>query len=224
MPRRSRAPDNPSPDPAHPRHTMALLGQDEALARAARAVRGGRPPAGWLISGPPGVGKATMAYRIARYLLAHGATDAGAPDLSVPERDPAAIQVAAGSHPGLLLLQRGENEKTGKLMTVMGVEASSTSGSLAPPQLPWKPMTTPGPTRRSPSLRMRAVISMTSLSSPQEASGELTWIGLGPVTNLALALLLDPTLPQRLRRVRLRQLAGQTLARSRHCASQGMPR
>lgn len=31
--------------------------------------------------------------------------------------------------------------------------------------------------------------------------GELTWIGLGPVTNLALAVLLDPTLPERLTRI-----------------------
>jgi purine nucleosidase len=31
--------------------------------------------------------------------------------------------------------------------------------------------------------------------------GELTWIGLGPITNLALALLLDPTLPERLTKV-----------------------
>ncbi len=34
-----------------------------------------------------------------------------------------------------------------------------------------------------------------------EHPGEVTYIGLGPLTNLALAVLLDPTLPQRLRRV-----------------------
>lgn len=34
-----------------------------------------------------------------------------------------------------------------------------------------------------------------------ENPGELVWIGLGPVTNLALALLLDPTLPERLSKV-----------------------
>ena len=55
---------------AHPRETTRLVGQDEALARAARAIRSGRPPQAWLIAGPPGIGKATLAYRIARYLLA----------------------------------------------------------------------------------------------------------------------------------------------------------
>ena len=37
---------------AHPRETARLVGQDAALARAARAIRGGRPPQAWLITGP----------------------------------------------------------------------------------------------------------------------------------------------------------------------------
>jgi DNA polymerase-3 subunit delta' len=105
-----------------PRKTLSLIGHRSALATAARAVRAGRPPQGWLISGPPGVGKATFAFRIARYLLAFGATDRGPEDLSVPEGDPASLQVSAGGHPGLLVLQRGINASTGKPMTVLGVE------------------------------------------------------------------------------------------------------
>ena len=56
----------------HPRETFRLVGQEEALARAARAIRSGRPPQAWLISGPKGTGKATLAYRLARYLLRYG--------------------------------------------------------------------------------------------------------------------------------------------------------
>lgn len=107
---------------AHPRETNFLLGQDAVLARAARALRQGRPPGAWLITGPPGIGKATLAYRIARYLLAYGATPAGAEDLRVPPDDPVARQVAAQSHPGLLVLKRAFNPKTGKLMTVLSVD------------------------------------------------------------------------------------------------------
>jgi len=106
----------------HPRESFDLIGQDIALAHAARAIRGGKPPQGWLITGPPGIGKATLAYRIARYLLAFGARDTGAEDLSVPATDPAAIQVAAGSHPGLLVLKRVVNERTGKLMSELPVD------------------------------------------------------------------------------------------------------
>src|SRR5579871_6581047 len=107
---------------AHPRETMELIGQDLPLSRAARAIRGGKPPQGWLISGPPGIGKASLAYRIARYLLTYGARDTGPEDLSVPASDPNAIQVAAGSHPGLLVLKRVINEKTGKLMNELPVD------------------------------------------------------------------------------------------------------
>jgi DNA polymerase-3 subunit delta' len=105
----------------HPRETFALVGQGVALARAARAIRAGRVPSAWLITGPPGIGKATMAYRIARYLLRYGATDKGLEDLSVPPKDSVSLQVAAGAHPGLLVLKRGLNPDTGKLMTVLGV-------------------------------------------------------------------------------------------------------
>jgi DNA polymerase-3 subunit delta' len=105
----------------HPRQTARLIGQDRALAIVSRALRSGRPPQAWLICGPPGVGKATLAYRIARYLLAYGASDQGPADLSVPANDPASVQVAAGSHPGLLVLKRSVDPDTGKLMNVLSV-------------------------------------------------------------------------------------------------------
>jgi DNA polymerase-3 subunit delta' len=105
----------------HPRQTVRLVGQDRAMAIVSRALRSGRPPQAWLICGPPGVGKATLAYRIARYLLAYGASDRGPADLSVPASDRASIQVAAGSHPGLLVLKRSVDPESGKLMTVLSV-------------------------------------------------------------------------------------------------------
>ena len=61
----------------HPREVYDLIGQDEALARAARIIRSGRPPHGLMLAGPAGIGKATLAYRIARYVLKFGASGEG---------------------------------------------------------------------------------------------------------------------------------------------------
>jgi DNA polymerase-3 subunit delta' len=122
MARRARAEPVDVKDPVlAPRETFSLIGHGDILARVSRAIRSGRTPQAWLITGPPGVGKATLAYRIARYLLAHGATDRGPDDLSVSPNDPASLQVKAGAHPGLMVLRRGVNPDTGKPMTVLSV-------------------------------------------------------------------------------------------------------
>jgi len=105
----------------HPREAADLLGQDKALALAAQALRSGRPPHAWLITGPPGIGKATLAYRMARTLLRHGATAEGPANLSVPTDDAVARQVVARAHPGLLVLKRGLN-KAGKPQTELPVD------------------------------------------------------------------------------------------------------
>jgi DNA polymerase-3 subunit delta' len=81
----------------HPRETTDFVGNTEVLDFVSRAICSGRPPQAWLIAGPPGLGKATLAYRITRYLLVYGATDAGPQDLSVPERDPQARLVSGRS-------------------------------------------------------------------------------------------------------------------------------
>jgi DNA polymerase-3 subunit delta' len=106
----------------HPRETYELVGQDAALKRAAHAIRGGRLPQAWLIAGPPGVGKATLAYRIARYLLSYGATAKGPADLAVSADDPVSSQIEARAHHGLLVLRRPRDDKTGKLKTVVTID------------------------------------------------------------------------------------------------------
>ena len=60
----------------------------------------------WLIAGPGGVGKATLAFRFARALLA------GFPGrlLEVSSSDPVFSQVAASSHPNLLTVSSGSGE------------------------------------------------------------------------------------------------------------------
>jgi DNA polymerase-3 subunit delta' len=117
--------DNDSGAP-HPRNTSELFGHAEAERALLDAYRGGQTPHAWLIGGPRGVGKATLAYRMARFVLAN--PDPSAPavqqaaSLAVPDDNPAARRIGNESHPDLLVLQRIINEKTGKLYQDIIVE------------------------------------------------------------------------------------------------------
>ena len=110
---------------AHPRDTTVLFGHRDAEMALLDAYRSGRIPHAWLIGGAAGIGKATLAYRMARFVLAHrdprAAAVQQAPTLYVDPSDPVARQVAAGSHGSLLTLQRSLNDK-GVMRTVITVD------------------------------------------------------------------------------------------------------
>jgi DNA polymerase III subunit delta' len=91
----------------HPRATKALFGQAPAEATLVEAAASGRLHHGWLLTGREGIGKATLAYRFARHLLANaGERDTVGASLDIAPETIAARQVMALSHPGLLLLRR----------------------------------------------------------------------------------------------------------------------
>ena len=54
----------------HPRETHALFGHDGGRGELAQAFAGGRMHHAWLLAGRDGIGKATLAYRLARHVLA----------------------------------------------------------------------------------------------------------------------------------------------------------
>ena len=54
-----------------PRETTVLFGHQAAEQALLSSYRSGRIPHSWLISGEAGIGKATLAYRMARFVLAH---------------------------------------------------------------------------------------------------------------------------------------------------------
>jgi DNA polymerase III subunit delta' len=109
----------------HPRLTAGLVGHEAAEAALLEAYRGGRMPHAWLLAGPSGIGKATLAYRMARFALAY-------PDPAMPAVQSAVSlavdlehrtfrRVAAQAHSDLLALERVENDK-GRLQTVITVD------------------------------------------------------------------------------------------------------
>ncbi len=107
----------------NPRTTSQLLGQEAAEQRLLSAVQSRRLPHAWLLNGKAGIGKATLAYRVARFLLARPDGQTGlAGDMALDPDDQIFRQVAAGAHPDLQVLERGVNEKTGKLRGDIVVE------------------------------------------------------------------------------------------------------
>lgn len=99
------------PAPLAPRANPDLIGHEAAEATLLQAWAGGRLPHGWLIGGPRGIGKATLAFRFARFVLAGGAPADmfGAPPSSLAIDPASAVfrRVAAGGHADLLTVERG---------------------------------------------------------------------------------------------------------------------
>jgi DNA polymerase-3 subunit delta' len=96
------------PGVPHPREQMALFGHEDAERAFLDSWAAGRLHHAWLIGGPQGIGKATLAYRMARFLLASGDRKiAESGTLAVPAAHPTSRQVAAQSHPDLAVVRRG---------------------------------------------------------------------------------------------------------------------
>ncbi len=121
----------PEPDCApgapHPRFATELIGQDEAEAEFLEAFNAGRLHHAWLVTGPQGVGKATLSWRIAQFLLSQPVAPSdgtglfgesepkAAASLGTDPDTPLARRMLALSEPRLFLLRRTEAETGGRL-------------------------------------------------------------------------------------------------------------
>ena len=116
----------------HPRETRHLVGHDAALACFAEAIASGRMHHAWLLTGPRGIGKATLAYRVARIVLAHGVGRAVPRDLSLDEGHPCYRRVSTGGHGDLLLLRRpwDASARPARFKTAIPVDEVRRAGSF----------------------------------------------------------------------------------------------
>lgn len=116
-----------------PRENPDLVGHDAAEAALREAVLAGRLHHAWLLTGAPGIGKATLAFRFARFLLA---------GLRMPAPGEAVFRrVAAGSHADLRTVRRTWDEKRKRMrgeIVVEDVVATTDFLRLTPAEGGWR--------------------------------------------------------------------------------------
>ncbi|VAV88472.1 DNA polymerase III delta prime subunit [hydrothermal vent metagenome] len=105
----------------HPRETQVLHGHESAEQSFLTAINAKKLHHAWLLEGPKGCGKASLAYRVARTLLG-AQVDAANGLLGVAEADPVTRQITAGSYPDLMSITNGWNEKTKKWRNEISVD------------------------------------------------------------------------------------------------------
>ena len=193
-----------------PRETTTLLGHGDAERTMLEAYKSGRIAHAWLIGGAPGIGKATLAFRLARFVLAH--PDPRAPEvqkatsLAVAPDHPVTRRISAQAHGDLLVLERSINEQTGKLYTVIRVEDVRRTISFF------------GSTAAEGGWRVAIVDAIDDLQ--REGANALLKVLEEPPPRSLLLLVSHapgrelPTIRSRCRRLLLRPLAGDDVARA----------
>lgn len=109
-----------------PHQRTRLIGHKTTEKALLSAYRSERLHHAWILGGPKGIGKATLAFRLAKFVIAHpdrfGGDVAEADDLSLPGDHPAARQVSAGGHPNILHLRRPWDEKSKRFKADLPVD------------------------------------------------------------------------------------------------------
>ena len=111
----------PEDDMIHPKERSDQIGRRDVEGRIRQIMNEGALNNGWIIAGAEGAGKATLAYRIARALLAPTAlNDADTLEMSADART--FRLVANGAHPDLFVAERLWDEKKSRYQAEISVE------------------------------------------------------------------------------------------------------
>jgi DNA polymerase III subunit delta' len=130
-----------------PRENPFLIGHEAAEAQLLAAYRAGRLPHAIILGGPRGIGKATLAFRLARFLFAESrhsggpSGEAGPGSLAVPPDHPVFKRVAAAGHADLLTVEREIDPRTKRLRGEIVVQDTRTIASflrLTPAEGGWR--------------------------------------------------------------------------------------
>ncbi len=118
-----------------PRANPDLVGHEAAERELERLYRAGRLPHAILLTGPRGIGKATLAFRFARFLLAEresrrrtrpsrsfSAASARKPGFAIDPESGVFRRIAAGGHADLLTVERAWDPRRRRLRGEIVVE------------------------------------------------------------------------------------------------------
>ena len=105
----------------HPRRTYNLVGHRDAEKLFIKSLDSGRMHHGWLVTGVPGIGKATLAYRMIRYAL--GGKPLLPNSLDVPKTDIVSQKLESLGHGNFKLIRIPYDYKTKKLRTEIPVNS-----------------------------------------------------------------------------------------------------
>ncbi|GAA0770209.1 DNA polymerase III subunit delta' [Roseibium denhamense] len=109
-----------------PHEQDQVIGHARAEAVLLNAYRSERLHHAWILGGPKGIGKATLAFRFAKFVISHPDRFSGdvlaAQSLDVPGDHPVARQVRAGGHPNILHLRRPWDEKNKRFKADLPVD------------------------------------------------------------------------------------------------------
>jgi DNA polymerase-3 subunit delta' len=114
--------------PIAPRANPDLAGHEAAEQALRRLVESGRMPHALLLTGPRGIGKATLAFRLVRFVLA--GAPAGGEGLALPRDDGVFRRVAAGGHADLLTVERAYDPRRRRMRSEIIVDDAREIGGF----------------------------------------------------------------------------------------------
>ena len=110
-------------DRREPRRRFNLIGHEKAESKLLETYRSGKLHHGWILGGANGIGKATLAYRFARFILRNpdpAAVSDTVTTLDVSGDDRVARRIAANGHSDLLTVTLAWDHKTKKFKREIG--------------------------------------------------------------------------------------------------------
>ena len=203
----------------HPKNTSTIFGQQEAIDQFLAAFNARRLHHAWMVTGARGIGKATLTWQIAKFLLATPDPNAGiglfggpeaALTLSIDAEHPIARRIRAGSEPGVMCVRRAYDEKRKKFKQMITVDEIRNLKSFF--------------TLSAKDGGQRIVIVDCAEEMNQSAANALLKILEEPPQNAYLFLIshqparLLPTIRSRCRELRLKQLSPLDMAQSLEAA------